>query len=120
MKTTWVLAGLLTLQSSAVLAAGSISNLPSSGAVSLTGTVDRIADRDTLILRDAGGNTIDVHTNGAVTATIGQKVQVNGQLQSEMLGYGREIINARVMPIANDNRAVGGPFEPLNENNSRY
>lgn len=118
MKSTWIIAGMLTLQSGAVLAADRVDNLPSSGNVMLMGTVQRIADRDTFILRDDAGNTIDVHTNAALQVRNGERVQVNGTVQSEALGIGREVVNARVSPIAGDRvtGGVGGPYEPLDEN----
>jgi uncharacterized protein YdeI (BOF family) len=113
MKAKLLFAGMLALQSTAVLAANTLSNLPPSGNVTLMGTVDRIADRDTFILKDENGYTIDVHTDNALQIRTGDRVQVLGMVQSEALGVGREVVHARISAIANDNRAMGGPYEPI-------
>lgn len=72
----------------------SIKSLPSKGVVSLTGTVDRVVDGDTIILRDAAGDTIDVHTASNVTVEKGDMVSIKGDKTAELAGVGEEINNA--------------------------
>lgn len=77
-----------------------IDNLPKEGVVELTGTVDRVSAEDRFILRDAAGETIDVHTASAVDVEAGDKVSVNGNVKSELLGLGREIEGAKVLVVS--------------------
>ena len=58
----------------------------------ITGTVAQILDQDTFILRDANGQTIDVHTSQAASLTPGETVTLNGVVRDEFLGAGREIV----------------------------
>lgn len=77
-------------------AAASIQGLPDKGAVSLSGTVDRVVDGDTFVLRDNAGDTIDVHTASNVTVKKGDNVSVKGEKAAEVAGIGEEIENASV------------------------
>jgi uncharacterized protein YdeI (BOF family) len=74
----------------------SIQSLPDKGAVNLSGTVDRVVDGDTFVLRDNAGDTIDVHTASNVTVHKGDVVSVKGEKTAEMAGMGEEIENASV------------------------
>lgn len=74
----------------------SINSLPDKGAVSLTGTVDRIVDGDTFILRDSSGDTIDVHAATELNVEKGDMVSVKGEKTAEMAGIGEEINNATI------------------------
>lgn len=69
----------------------SIDALPAKGSVSVSGTVDRIVDNDTFILRDAANQTIDVHSASALTVKQGQNVTVKGEKTDEIAGMGEEI-----------------------------
>ncbi|MCH2546385.1 MAG: hypothetical protein MK052_02080 [Alphaproteobacteria bacterium] len=73
-----------------------IDSLPEKGAVSLMGTVDRVVDNDTFILRDTSGDTIDVHTSANYEANVGDMVSVKGDKTAEIAGMGEEIKNASV------------------------
>ncbi len=122
LKTLTALAGALALQAGAAMAAGDTTNttrteIPKSGQVSLNGTVERVVDQDTFILRDqATGKTVDVHTNASLTIKAGDRVQVNGTAESEALGIGHEIVNASVTTQTGER--VGGPYEPM-DNDAR-
>lgn len=74
----------------------SIDALPAKGSVSVSGTVDRIVDNDTFILRDAAGQTIDVHSASALTIKEGQQVSVKGEKTAEIAGMGEEIKAASI------------------------
>lgn len=71
-----------------------IKALPEKGAISLSGTVDRVVDGDTFILRDSAGDTIDVHTAANVNVQKGDAVSVKGDKTAELAGIGKEINNA--------------------------
>lgn len=73
-----------------------IDALPAKGAVSISGTVDRVVDEDTFILRDASGKTIDVNGAAAHNVKVGQSVSVKGQKTAEVAGMGEEINAATV------------------------
>lgn len=77
-----------------------IDALPKEGAVSLSGTVDKIVDKDTFILRDASGKTIDVHTAANLNLQPGAYVSVKGEKTSEIAGMGEEIKAATVNTTA--------------------
>lgn len=83
-------------ETASVSADASIEALPKSGAVSLTGTVDRVVDADTFILRDASGETIDVHTKGELSLNKGDMVSISGNKKAELAGIGKEIEGATV------------------------
>lgn len=74
----------------------SIDALPAKGSVSISGTVDRVVDNDTFILRDAAGETIDVHSASALTVKEGQQVSVKGEKTAEVAGMGEEIKAASI------------------------
>lgn len=78
----------------------SIEALPRHGTVTLTGVVDKIRNDRTFILRDSHGETIDVHTMTQARLSPGDAVNVNGNVNSEILGFGREIENAQVSVIS--------------------
>lgn len=74
----------------------SIDSLPDKGAVSLSGTVDKVIDGDTFILRDSEGETIDVHTASNVNVNKGDVISVKGDKTAEVAGIGEEINNASI------------------------
>lgn len=80
--------------------AGTIAALPKEGSVSLTGTVDRVSNDNKFILRDSEGKTIDIHTASNVNVEPGDKVSVNGNVKSELLGFGRQIESAQVLKVS--------------------
>lgn len=86
-------------------ASTSIKGLPDKGSVSLTGTVDRVVDGDTFILRDAAGDTIDVHSTSQLTVKKGDPVSVQGMKTPELAGMGREIEGASVTLSSSANTA---------------
>lgn len=77
-------------------ASASVESLPDKGMVSLSGTVDRVVDGDTFVLRDAAGDTIDVHSNAQLTLKKGDSVSVKGEKTAEIAGMGAEIEKANV------------------------
>ncbi|MGB1539430.1 MAG: hypothetical protein ACPG80_00575 [Rickettsiales bacterium] len=76
-----------------------IKDLPNQGSVTISGTVDSIQNSQEFILRDSEGNTIDVDTSAKISLREGDRVQVNGVLDDELLGMGREIDSASVTVI---------------------
>ncbi len=95
------LAGGMALMASTAMATeiktfSTIEALPESGSVAISGTVSEVEDKDTFILKDSAGTTIDVHTTAAADVKAGQKVTVTGIMKDELLGMGREITDAEV------------------------
>lgn len=78
----------------------SIAALPRHGTVTLTGVVDKVRNDRTFILRDTHGKTIDVHTMAQARVRAGDAVSVNGNVNSEVLGFGRQIENAQVNTLS--------------------
>lgn len=74
----------------------SIDALPDDGMVSIKGTVSKVSDSDTIILKDVKGDTIDVHTKGKVSVNVGDTVTVSGEMEDEALGMGEQIVNATI------------------------
>lgn len=74
----------------------SIERLPDEGKVSLNGTVSDVDDKDSFVLKDSAGKTIDVHTTSAVDLKVGDHVTVSGEVQDEALGMGQEIASATI------------------------
>lgn len=93
-------AGFALLASTAVATGvgsySSIERLPDEGKVTLSGTVSEVDDKDSFILKDSAGKTIDVHTAKEVALDIGDKVTVSGEMQDEALGMGQEIASATI------------------------
>ena len=77
-----------------------IESLPKTGQISISGIVDRVRDKDTFILRDSAGKTIDVHTTAQLDVKQGDKVAVEGKMKDEIAGLGREIVDADIMVTA--------------------
>ena len=75
------------LSTSAMAAMTSIKDLPSSGAVTLSGSVNKVKNEREFSLRDASG-TVDVNlkSNQSVVLKEGQKVTVNGMVDKGILG----------------------------------
>ena len=97
---------ILAMGSSAAVAA----SLPRSGQVVRDGTVERIVDTNTFILRDnETRDTVDVHASRELELDAGDRVQVNGMMESEMLGIGREIVGATVTLMQNTSRSSDDP-----------
>ncbi|MET0156059.1 MAG: hypothetical protein ABW189_08170 [Rickettsiales bacterium] len=84
-----------------------VKDLPKSGPVTLTGTVDSVDGATSFTLRDADGNTIDVKTNADVTLQKGDFVKVQGTLDDEISETGREITFASVTRLGS--HSVGTP-----------
>jgi uncharacterized protein YdeI (BOF family) len=80
-----------------------INALPEEGNVELRGVVAEVDDRDSFTLRDAMGDTIDVKTANNVQVQPGDRVSVNGLVNSKMLGFGRQIENADVIVVSATN-----------------
>jgi ribosome-associated protein YbcJ (S4-like RNA binding protein) len=79
-----------------------IEQLPTKGDVTLTGFVDSVdMEERSFTLRDNAGETIDVHTAGAISFREGDKVKVNGQMTDEMAGVGEQIVSANVQVLSN-------------------
>lgn len=96
-----------------------IGTLPEKGAVSLSGTVDRVVDGDTFILRDSADKTIDVHTASNVTVKKGDHVSVKGEKTAELAGMGEEINKATVtvgthMASNSDMKTMETPYAAKN------
>ncbi len=86
-------------------AALSIQALPKSGSVQISGMVKDIKNDKKFILEDSAGKTIDVNSNANLQVKEGEKITVNGTLNSEILGLGKEINNATVSRSSDlDNR----------------
>lgn len=77
----------------------SLDNLPEEGTVNLNGTVSRVSGSDSFTLSDANGKTINVHTAASADVKQGDTVSVNGQIGDRLLGFGRQIEDAKVMVI---------------------
>lgn len=90
----------ISASDTATATAGTIASLPKKGSVQLSGTVDRVRGENKFVLRDAAGKTIDVHTESAVDVQPGSTVRVNGNMTSELLGFGRQIEAAQVLEIS--------------------
>lgn len=103
--------------------AASAAELPKSGMVNREGTVERIVNNNTFILRDKLTNkTVDVHTAANNQVAVGDHVLVKGKAESEMLGMGHQIVNASITmqtsgasPSAG---GMGGPYAPLEDNST--
>ena len=76
-----------------------IKDLPKSGPITLTGTIKDVEDNSNFILQDANGDTIDVETNNELALQTGDFVKVQGTLDSEAMGMGREINSASVTKL---------------------
>jgi hypothetical protein len=106
----------IALQAGAALAAD--ADLPKSGMVTREGTVERVVDKDTFILRDKLTNkTVDVHTTGNNQVAVGDRVLVKGKAESEMLGMGHQIVSAAVSLQSSGAKpsagGTGGPYSPI-------
>lgn len=98
----------------------SIEHLPDEGRVTLNGTVSEVEDKDTFILKDSAGKTIDVHTVKEVALEVGDKVTVSGQVQDEALGMGQEIASATISLDSHLNPAAkSGVSMPDDENRTK-
>lgn len=78
-------------------AKSAIDALPERGVVTLSGTVERVSDEDTFILRDNAGKTIDVHTARVTPLNTGDQVTIKGEKTAEIAGIGEEIRSATVV-----------------------
>ena len=81
-------------------AASVIDGLPQEGTVSLSGTVDKINNDTKFTLRDAAGEKIDINTSAKVAVNEGDSVNVDGRIQPEAAGMGREIIATDVTKLS--------------------
>ncbi len=119
-----------TLLASSAMAAGSYSSidrLPDEGKVTLSGTVSEVDDKDSFILKDSAGKTIDVHTTAAVALDVGDKVTVTGDVKDEALGIGQQIADATITTSRGNSTPMSAPANkstgagmPDNENTTRY
>lgn len=75
-----------------------VKQLPKKGKVTLSGTIDSIDDNKRFILRDSAGDTIDVELQQAMELREGDRVKVQGAMDAEFLGMGKEI-NASVVTV---------------------
>ncbi len=73
-----------------------ISNLPKKGEVTISGVVRKLEGSKKFILEDSAGSTIDVNTNDVADVKTGQTVTINGTLDSEFAGIGKQVINANI------------------------
>jgi uncharacterized protein YdeI (BOF family) len=78
-----------------------IAVLPDEGPVSLYGTVISVdlEDRE-FILKDSQGESIDVQTRSLPTVKVGDRVKVSGSVQSELAGFGEEIVARQIAVIS--------------------
>lgn len=83
-------------------AQASIESLPDSGAVSLSGIVDKVEDNKSFILRDTAGETIRVQAASEIDVNEGDRVSVRGEKSSKVAGLGEEITSASVTPSTED------------------
>ncbi len=115
------LAGTIFFASSAAMAAGAaqttLDNLPDEGQVTLKGVISELDDRDTFILEDSAGNTIDVHTRTPVSLKVGDSVTVTGKVEDELLGMGQEIADATI--VANSDQEPSS-MENMDNNAIEY
>ncbi len=105
LKTTTALATILMLSTAPVMvsaddmststnanAAVTVKTLPKSGAsVSLDGTVESVSNNKNFTLRDATGATIDVESDQEIALNKGDRVSVDGKVDSTLLGFSKEI-----------------------------
>jgi len=93
-----------------------IKDLPKSGPITLTGTIESVENGKKFSLRDANDDTIDVETSNETSLTEGDFVKVQGSLDDKAMGMGRKIISASVTKLGShgtgakpgdDNRAAG-------------
>jgi uncharacterized protein YdeI (BOF family) len=91
---------------------------PEAGAVTLSGTVDKLVDKDTFVLRDASGNRIDVNTASPLAVKEGDVVSVKGQKSPETMGMGVEISDAFVVAGA-ASASKGSPMSSAKTDDSR-
>lgn len=73
-----------------------ITNLPKSGQVTISGVVTQLNGNRKFTLADSAGKTIDVNTADIIDIKKGDTVSVNGTLDSEFAGFGKEINNATI------------------------
>lgn len=85
------------LMSGTAMAETTIKQLTQTGSnVSISGTVDSVQNANKFTLRDSAGSTIDVNSNAALNVKKGDRVDVSGTLNSELLGLGKQINAASV------------------------
>lgn len=77
-----------------------IDSLPDKGTVSLEAIVDSVDGQRSLTVRDEMGNTIDVKTLSNLSVKEGDRVAVNGTVESDFAGIGHEIASATVNKLA--------------------
>ncbi len=98
----------MTKASASTDAVLSIKSLPTSGMVSVMGTVEDVDGDRQFTLRDKYGHTIDVQSQSNLKVSTGDKVMVKGQMNNGFLGIGREITIAKVQ-AADTMHAMGTP-----------
>ena len=125
LKTTTALATILMLSSAPAMvnademkaktttntqAAMTVKTLPKDGAsVSLDGTVASVnKNKKDFVLRDISGSTIDVESEQEISLNKGDKVSVDGKVDSEFLGLSKEIdaTSIRITERASENIAA--------------
>lgn len=86
--------------------------LPEQGNVTIVGAVkSNVEDSDSFTLVDDKGKSIDIETSNKISLKEGERVQVKGQMDSKLLGMGREISAATVTPYSELSPAAGSSNE---------
>lgn len=86
--------------------------LPEEGNVTIVGAVkSNVEDSDSFTLVDDKGKSIDIETSNKISLNEGERVQVKGQMDSKLLGMGREISAATVTPYSDLSPAAGSSKE---------
>lgn len=95
----------------------SIEELPAEGRVTLVGIVtDDVQSGDrSLVIRDMNDDTIDVHFDTNLQLREGSTVRVTGEIEDEALGFGEQIVSARIQVT---DRAAGDDSRNNNYNRS--
>lgn len=73
-----------------------IDKLPNSGFAVLSGIVSDVDSKSEFTLKDVNGDSIEVETSVPIELKEGDKVQVNGQVDSIIAGLGKRIKGATV------------------------
>lgn len=96
----------------------SIEELPAEGRVTLVGIVtDDVQSGDrSLVIRDTNDDTIDVHFDTNLQLREGSTVRVTGEIEDEALGFGEQIVSARIQVT---DRAAGDDRQNRNDSYNR-
>jgi uncharacterized protein YdeI (BOF family) len=97
-----------------------IENLPDQGDITISGTVERVIDQNKMIISDRTGDTIDVNTNQPIDIKMGETVTVKGNLDSEIAGIGKQIVDATITEIGLDLDSTAGSDVSLSADMGSY